>query len=174
MIDWPDFTHAPVLAFFVAFALVFGLAIRFGGWPERCGALTLLAMPVVQLTLYSVLGTEVYGAIDWPTLVVDVMALAGFSAIAWYAYGPHREYWTTAAWGMCIISVLSHFVRFNTDMLGMSYATFKTAFTGAVILLVLAGTVAQIIRKRMGIVEPDWIPREYGLFRKLPEKLDDL
>lgn len=152
--DLPDFSHVPILAFFVGFALVLGLALHFGGAPERWGALTLLAMPVTQFALYSTVSSDVYGGIDWVSLTVDLIGFAGFTAIMLRAY----RHWPIWAWAMTVISSLAHFARINTDMLGFSYAQFKTVPTAAVILLVLYGTVAHQIRLRRDGEDMDWFP----------------
>ena len=67
-----------------------------------------------------------------------------------------------------IISSLAHFSRFNTDMLGLSYAQFTAVPTLAAIALVLGGVIAHRWRTYRNGPEADWVPFDrYAYFREI-------
>lgn len=154
MIDLPDFADPRIMAFFASFAVVFGMAVILGGWPERLGALTLLLMPVSQLALYSTIAQPQFGSVDLVLLTSDALGLVGFALITWHA----DRLWTIPALAMAIISTLSHFARVNTDMLGFSYAQFTALPTAMLIALVLFGTVSRQVTLRRSGKARDWVP----------------
>lgn len=167
--DLPDFSDARIWAFFAAAAIVFGLAGFFGGKPERYGVLTLALMPLTQLALYSTVSSPKYGSLDWVALTADLIGLAGFTYVMMKA----DRLWPIAAFAMAVLSTLAHFARVNTDMLGFSYAQFKTVPTGLVILLLLVGTFAHQIRLRRHGKDRDWVPfKQYREFRRIAHQAD--
>lgn len=169
--DLPDLSHILILLFFAGFVVVFGLAIRFGGAPERLGAAILAIMPALQFALYSAGLSDLYEEVDLVSLLVDGFALAGFTYIVARA---DRDYWTRGAFALALIATLAHFAREYTDMLGFSYAQFKSFPTAGIIALVAVGTFTHQQRIRRDGFDRDWVPSEYSYFRSLPEKLDDL
>ena len=168
---WPDFTDPRIIAFFASFALIFGLAMRFGGWPERIGALVLLAMPLTQLLIYSIFGRPQFDQVDLAALCADAIGLIGFGLIAYFA---DRDYWPIGAVSMAILSGLSHYARAFSELLPFSYAQYTFVPTAGLILLIMAGTAAHQYRLRRDGEDRDWVPvKKYREFRKLPDQVSD-
>lgn len=154
--DLPDFADPGVLPFFTTALIVIIAAAIFGGKPERFGAAVLAFMPISQFLLYSTIASPVFGGVDWISVTVDVIGLVGFSIILFHA----DRIWTVGAFSMTLLSTVSHFARFNTDMLGFSYAQFKAVPTGLLILLILIGTACHQWRLRQRGEDRDWVPHK--------------
>lgn len=160
----PDVSHLGIALFYAVFFGGLPLAAWFGGAPERWGVATFVGMLVVQTLPYSFGVDPVYQSIDMVALLSDILALAAFTTIALNA----RRIWPLAAASLQIISVLGHFARGATDILGLSYSLLKTTPTGLVLVLVLAGAAMHQYRLHLRGEDQDWVPfKRYREFREL-------
>ncbi|MDJ0643163.1 MAG: hypothetical protein QNJ15_10120 [Erythrobacter sp.] len=160
----PDFSHLGIAIFYVVFFGGLPLAAWFGGAPERWGVAAFAGMLIVQGLPYGLLVDPTYNSVDLVVLISDVLAFAAFFAIALNA----RRVWPLFAASLQLISVLGHFARGVTDIIGFSYSLLNSVPTTLVMLLVLAGAVLHQMRLRRRGEDPDWVPfRQYSEFREL-------
>lgn len=160
----PDFSQPGIAAFFLVFFGGLPLALWFGGAPERWGVAIFAGMLIVQILPYSLGIDPVLQSIDLVSLSADILALCGFTVIALNA----RRIWPLAAASLQIISVLGHFARGVTDIIGMSYSLLKSTPTGLVMLLVLVGAIMHQYRLHRRGEDQDWVPfKRYAEFREL-------
>lgn len=160
----PDFSHVEIALFYVVFFGGLPLAAWFGGAPERWGVAAFIAMLVVHALPYGLVVDPIFHSVDLVVLFSDITALAVFTAIALNA----RRIWPLFAASLQLISVLGHFARGVTDIIGLSYLLLNSVPTMMVLLLVLAGAAMHQYRLHLRGEDPDWVPfRRYGEFREL-------
>lgn len=123
-----------------------------GGAPERWGAATLVAMTMVQIAGFSVLGSR-YGEIDWVATAVDVIGFASFTAIALFA----RRIWPLWASALQLFSLTAHFFRaFNIYIHPAVYWLTKSAPTFGICLILIFATVMHLRRARTSGIDVSW------------------
>ena len=160
----PDFSHFGIALFYVVFFCGLPLAAWFGGAPERWGVATLVGMLIIHALPYGLFADPIYHSVDVVVLVGDVLALGAFTAIALNA----KRIWPLFAASLQIISVLGHFARSVTDIMGLSYSLLNTVPTTLVLTLVLSGAAMHQVRLHRRGEDPDWVPfKRYGEFREL-------
>lgn len=113
-------------------------AWKFGGSPERAGALILALMLGVSFVGHS-FGPLVFKAVDPIGVAVDLIGLIGFS---WLGFSSRRV-WPLWAGSLQLLSTGAHFVRaLSIPVRPPVYYWMKTVPTMAVLLLLILGTLA--------------------------------
>ena len=122
-------------------ALLFGCllyTLARGGWPERAGALLLIAGSLLTLAVNSPLPAR-YADVETGILIVDVAVLLGFLALALFTdrYWP---LWTTA---LQLLVVLAHLARLgDPEMMRNGYGFLMAAWSYPQLLAIALGTKA--------------------------------
>ena len=167
----PDLmAHSLWLIYLAGFAII-GLALLFGGKPERYGAVILLLMLALQLSILAVMGDELYDELDPATLTSDIIGFAGFFAIMI----PARREWPIAAVSLQTLALIGQFLQFSSEMADFAYVSFSAWPTMIILGLLAIATVSHQYRLFRSGDDPDWVPyRKYKEFRKLQERLDNL
>ena len=115
-----------------------------GGQPEKWGAVTLIAMTILQVAGISVFGSR-SGTIDWVAFAVDLIGFASFTAIALFA----RRVWPLWASALQLFSLTTHFVRvLDIHVHPAAYWLMKSAPTFGVCLILTFATVLHRRRTR--------------------------
>ena len=83
--------------------LVSLFALTKGGRPERIGAATVLGGWFLSVLAQTYIG---YASVQWPTLIIDVVALAIFIALVWKS----PRTWPVWASAFQLLAVASHFM----------------------------------------------------------------
>ena len=141
-----------LIVFFACLILSVAFALIMGGKPERAGALVVLAMTALQFALLSLLPRS-YAYVDLASVVVDLVGLVGFSAIAIFAV----RVWPIWAASLQLLSLTSHFAR-ETDSAvpPLVYIAMKSGPTFLVLLVLFLGTLSHVRRVRRGRLIADW------------------
>ncbi|MFT4076147.1 MAG: hypothetical protein QM647_11510 [Asticcacaulis sp.] len=134
--------HSPLAIFDAAFLLFTCLvAIIFGGWRERSGAVLYLAAYVLANGL-SVLSHHQ----DLSQTLVDILCLAGFVILCWKS--PHPwPLWASAAQLVSTMSGLTGLL--NVEVARWAYMTVLIVSAYGVLLALLAGSLAAARAKRI-------------------------
>ncbi len=160
----PDFSNPGIALFYVVFFVGLPLAAWFGGAPERWGVAAFTGMLIVQALPYGTVVDPVFDSVDLVLLTSDTLAFAAFFTIALNA----RRLWPLFAASLQLISVLGHFARGVTDIIGFSYSLLNNVPTTLVLILVLVGAVMHQLRLRRRGEDQDWVPfKRYAEFREL-------
>lgn len=162
----PDFQVLSIVLFYSLFLISVVAALWKGGEPERWGVGVVVLAFVVQTTAYAVVPPR-FIEVDGVALLVDLIALVGFGAIALNA----KRIWPLFAASLQLISALSHFSRFvQIEVTGIAYSLVKSAPTGVVILLLLVGTILHQSRLKRRGYDPAWMDWEYIDDFKSPDR----
>ena len=130
--------------FFILLLASIAIALRHGGHPEKWGAITLIAMTIVQVAGASYFGSR-FITIDWVAFAVDIIGFASFTAIALFA----RRVWPLWASALQLFSLTTHFVRvFDIHVHPAVYWLMKSAPTFGVCLILTFATVLHRNRAR--------------------------
>lgn len=141
-----------IAAFYGLLILSVSLAFLRGGEPEKIGALIILVMTVLQFgSLF--FGPTAFHNVDLASLIVDVLGLAAFGAVAIYA----MRVWPIWAASLQLLSLTSHFAR-NVDQSvePLVYEVMATAPTFMVLLTLLLGTIFHRRRLHRCGADPSW------------------
>lgn len=123
--------------------LAISIAVRFGERPERVGAITILAMIAISDSRYIFNYVE-FSSVDYVSFVGDFVGLFGFS----FAGIIYRRIWPIWAAALQLLSVGAHFVRvLEIPLRPIVYAWMKSGPTWAVLILLIAGTIASRRRR---------------------------
>lgn len=152
----PDLQFASIAAYYGVFAFAIVFALWKGGEPERYGIVMLLVGFFVQATAYGVTKVR-FESVDPASLLVDLVNLVGFTAIALNA----KRYWPLVAAALQLLAVLTHFARFvELEITPLVYSVMRTLPTGGVIVLVIMGTAFHIVRLKRWADDPAWVDWE--------------
>jgi hypothetical protein len=139
-------------AFFGLLILSTSLALWKGEMPERLGGLVILEMTVLQF-VSTAFEPRTYFEVDLASVVVDLLGLSGFAAIAIHA----RRVWPLWAAALQLLSLMSHAVReTDRDAGALVYVAMKSGPTFMVLVALLMGTTVQILRRRRGQADSPW------------------
>jgi hypothetical protein len=131
-----------ILNYLLALAAI-GLALKFGGKSERCGALIVVLMVLITL-LGQYLRQREFESVDIFSLTQDAVAFILFSFIGINS----RRIWPLWAAAFQLLSVGAHFVRvMEMPVRPIVYAWMKSGPTWAVLVLLLLATFAHRRRK---------------------------
>lgn len=123
-----------------------------GGAPERWGAVTLVAMTIVQIAGFGALGSR-FGEIDWVAFAVDLIGFASFTAIALFA----RRIWPLWASALQLFSLTTHVFRaLDIHFHPAAYWLTKSAPTFGICLILIFATVMHLRRVRASGNDASW------------------
>jgi hypothetical protein len=135
----------------VIFGLV-GVAIKWGGEPERYGGLVVIGIVGLSLLRHFWFGAEV-DRLDWPALTIDV---AGFAAFTWIALFAWRL-WPLWASSLQLLALAAHLARaLNIPIHPLIYAIMRTSPTYLEIVVLLMGVASYRRRTRKFGSKPPW------------------
>lgn len=129
------------------------LAIWKGGAPERHAVAVLAIAFSVQALSYTLVPPD-YAGVDLIGLGVDFITLVGLGLIAIRA----KRVWPLWASSFQILSIAAHFSRaVQIEIEPLVYSLMKTTPTGAVIMLLLVGTITHQMRLRKFGFDQSWM-----------------
>lgn len=152
----PNLQFASIAAYYAVFAFAIIYALWRGGEPERFGIVMLLIGFFVQATAYGVTKIQ-FETVDLASLLVDIINLVGFTAIALNA----KRYWPLVAAALQLLAVLTHCARYvELEITPLVYSIMRTLPTGGVIVLVIVGTAFHVARLKRWAEDPPWVDWE--------------
>lgn len=123
---------------------VFGLALRFGGAPERWTGVMFVAAASATYGLYRVPTLRFY-TIEWAVALVDLVLLAGLTVILLRA----DRFWPIAMFAVQGVAVLAHVIKsFDASIVRHAYAIAIVVPSYATLLILTAGVIRH--RGRLG------------------------
>lgn len=129
-------------------SVVLALAIwRWGAAPERWSIGLFIAAMVVPVKLFDWfgLGNPAFGPLAWLYIAIDMLAGAGFVAVALRA---NRNYPLWLA-GFQLVAISAHAVKGMVDAVSpLAYLILATGPSYCQVLLILAGFIRHLIRER--------------------------
>ena len=129
------------------------LAARWGGPPEKWGAITLAIMTILQIVGMGALGAR-FGMIDLVALTVDLVGFSSFTAIALVA----RRIWPLWASALQLFSLTTHFFRLvDIHIHPAVYWLMKSAPTFGVCLVVIGASILHRRRSRLDGRGASWM-----------------
>jgi hypothetical protein len=147
-----------VLAFLVAQLLASGVAVVWGGAPERVAA-TLLALAAAATTLLPRPSLVAYDAVFWGVLWVDLALLIALSMVAATA----DRFWPMWLAALQLVTLATHGVRgYDSSLLPWAYWLMAGKIAYPMMALLVIGTVRHRERKRAGLPEYGWTAQRHA------------
>lgn len=142
-----------VWVFWVVYVPSLGIGLWKGGVPERFGAATLCAIPVLQFTWYASIPAE-YQHVDPISLAADLVGVLGFGYLALNA----RRVWPIWACAFQLLSLSGHFARI-VEISGhpVIYAWMKSSPTLLAAVSVFLGTLCHRRRLMSSGTDVSWV-----------------
>lgn len=137
-------------ATFMSLTLVF--VLWKGGWPERLGVASIVALGVFQLSVEALVPSR-FVSVDVSSFGADLIGFVAFGAIALHA----RRIWPLWATALQLLCLGAHFARWASISISReAYAVARGAPTALIILLMLGATLLCIRARKRGQIDRPW------------------
>lgn len=145
-----------VVLFLTLLTAAFGLAIRFGGAPERWTAAMFVAAAFASHLVYTAPAVR-YSSVERAVAFVDLTLLAGLTVILIRA----DRFWPILMFAVHGVTVLSHLIKsIDASIVRRAYVIAIAAPGYATLLLLICAVARHHQRKRLSGDDPDWSRRE--------------
>lgn len=148
-----------IIFFNILYVGTSGVALAKGGWPERIGALVLIADFQLSHLMIKPLAFR-YSGVEWPMFAVDMAAFLSLYALSVIS----TRYWPIwmAALQGCVM--LSHLIGLRPDIIPAAYGNFVVIWSYLLLVILFAATARHRARLSRYHCDPAWrwqLPENY-------------
>lgn len=140
-----------VSVFLAALAGCTGVALVYGGAPERSVALIYLLGAAASWAALRPID-ERYAGLEVGVFLVDLVMFGGLMAVALKS----RRYWPLWITAMQFLQVTSHFTKIMPEVIRLAYGIIVSFWAYPMLIILAAGTVRHRIRASTGGDEGSW------------------